>query len=292
LRQNRLVQERRSVDAAVAAALGLEIIGQLAGGEHGALRVRTATGTQQVLKVFGIERAARLETAREMTGHLATIGGAVTGRYTVGVVCGVGYSLHPLFEARVPAVLDDPTAAILLAQWELRQRAAPWPSDWPAEAERALRKGSPFLYAEHAAIRAAGGRAAELLDELTAVEVPRVLRAQDIVHGDYHHENVVVDSEGTATIIDWEDATPGDGRYDLVTLDFWAQVFKGAEVSVTAAARIREALAAEDPCAVAVLRAVFAVHQLWFNAAHRPSRLDECVERVEAHLAPSWRARA
>jgi hypothetical protein len=52
------------------------------------------------------------------------------------------------------------------------------------------------------------------------------------------------------------------------------------------------ALAAEDPCAVAVLRAVFAVHQLWFNAAHRPSRLDECVERVEAHLAPSWRARA
>jgi hypothetical protein len=50
---------------------------------------------------------------------------------------------------------------------------------------------------------------------------------------------------------------------------------------VPAAARIREALAAEDPCAVAVLRAVFAVHQLWFNAAHRPSR-----------LAPSWRARA
>jgi aminoglycoside phosphotransferase (APT) family kinase protein len=274
-------------------ALDLVMQGELEGGEHGALLVRRRNGDLAVLKVFGIERAARLRTAAEMTGHLRALGASAPHGYTAGVVEQRAYSLQDHIDGSVPQMLDDALAEFLLAQWQLRQGAAPATRDWAAEVERALRQGSWFFYAQHEPIRAAGGRASALLDEIVAVGRGRelgALRAGDIVHGDYHHRNLVVGVDGAATIIDWDDAAPGDGRYDLVILAYWTSVYRDVGVRPDAADRIRAAIDAHDPIAIAVLRALFALHLLWFVAAIRPERLPETVAGIEAHLAPSWRA--
>jgi aminoglycoside phosphotransferase (APT) family kinase protein len=61
---------------------------------------------------------------------------------------------------------------------------------------------------------------------LAAVEeigarVPGHLAGDDLVHFDFHPENVLADAAGTVTgVVDWDGASRGDGYLDLYTLRF------------------------------------------------------------------------
>jgi Ser/Thr protein kinase RdoA (MazF antagonist) len=64
---------------------------------------------------------------------------------------------------------------------------------------------------------------AKVLDWIREVgrSVPHRMTGDDLVHCDYHHQNVLVDGAGEITaLIDWDGAHRGDRRFDLVTMRF------------------------------------------------------------------------
>lgn len=282
------------MESDVASALELVVEGALAGGEHGAFAVRSRRGTRLVLKVFDPSWALRLRRSVEVVGAVRGRGIPVPWPYETGVAGAWAYTLQARCRGVVPPVLSDRHAATMLDLWEAQRGAGLDGEDWPPAVERALRAGEVSLWADHGPIRAAGGRAAGLLDEIVDVGArfdAAALCPGDAVHGDWHHQNLLVEGDAVTAIIDWEASRPGDARSDLAYLAFWADVFDGSEVSPEAAARIRTAAAARVGGSVRpALAALVAVHQLWFTSAHRPDRLPGMVELVDHHLAPWWRS--
>jgi hypothetical protein len=68
-----------------------------------------------------------------------------------------------------------------------------------------------------------GRRAARLLAAIEEVgaAVPDFLDGDDLVHYDFHPENVLVDSAGTVTgVVDWDGVSRSNGDLDLCTLRF------------------------------------------------------------------------
>ncbi len=78
----------------------------------------------------------------------------------------------------------------------------PWADRW-----RALAGSSPE----------GAGFVRTALARLRAAPLP-ALPEDDVVHGDLHHGNLLVDGERLTGVVDWDDAGPGDARADLVTL--------------------------------------------------------------------------
>lgn len=65
---------------------------------------------------------------------------------------------------------------------------------------------------------------AKVLDWIHEVgrSVPPRMTGDDLVHLDYHHQNVLVDGDEITGVIDWDGAHRGDRRFDLVTMRFSA----------------------------------------------------------------------
>jgi len=282
------------VEEAVARELGLDVVGRLPGGEHGAWAVVDADGRPLVLKIFPSGERDRLTVAVEIAARLRQRGVPVPHPYRVGTSCSASYTLQQRCEGDVPSILRDTHARQLLALWSRHLHAVPEGSNWAAGVIRALTVGDPSFFADHVPIRAAGPEVAALLDEIVQVGQTAdasLLRGTDGVHGDWHHKNLLVIADHVSTIFDWESARPGDARLDLAYLSFWTDVFDGTEVEPAAAERIRDAAnQAVDPPTRRILSALVALQQLCFTTAHRPARIPEAIGHVQTHLAPWWRA--
>ncbi|WP_235854152.1 aminoglycoside phosphotransferase family protein [Nonomuraea aridisoli] len=75
----------------------------------------------------------------------------------------------------------------------------------------------------HGSLRAYDSRTRRLLDQIEEIghAFPDTLEGDDLVHTDFHPENVLVDETGSVTgVIDWDGATRGDADFDLFTLRF------------------------------------------------------------------------
>jgi aminoglycoside phosphotransferase (APT) family kinase protein len=276
----------------VADELGLEVVGLLPGGEHQVWAVCDGAGAERVLKVFALAERARLDLAIDTAVRVRARGVPVPDPYVVGTVAGCAYTLQARCSGAVPEWLEDAHARQLLDAWESHRDAVAEGSDWPERAVAALCRGDRELFADHGPVRAAGGSAAALLDEIVEVGEsadPSTLRSTDAMHGDWHHRNLLVDGERVTAIIDWENARPGDGRLDLVLLGYWTSVYAGIGVAPRAEARVRAAADRQvEPVARALLSAFIALHQLWFVCAFRPERRTETVDQVRRHLAHHW----
>ena len=279
---------------AVADELGLELQHLLTGGEHGAWAVCDATGTRLVLKVFPRDEHPRLTEAIALANRLRSRGIPVPNTYRAGATASAAYTLQTWCDGGVPPLFLDTHARQLLELWQLQLDAAPALGPWPSDVRRALTVGAPDFFADHTPLRDAGGPVAALLDEIVAVGHGGdigALRAGDVVHGDWHHQNLLVTDDRVTTVFDWESARAGDARLDLVYLNFWADVFEGIEFEPAAVERIRAAVDTYvEPAARRLLSALIALQQLWFIAAHRAHRIDEVIEWTDRHLAPVWRA--
>ncbi|MBB6547404.1 aminoglycoside phosphotransferase (APT) family kinase protein [Nonomuraea rubra] len=78
-------------------------------------------------------------------------------------------------------------------------------------------------YCLHGSLRTYDSRTRHLLDQVEEIgrAFPDALEGDDLVHTDFHPENVLVDAAGTVTgVIDWDGATRGDADFDLHTLRF------------------------------------------------------------------------
>lgn len=273
----------------VAAQLGLVVVGDLSGGEHGALAVDTHHGEALVLKVFPRGQRSRLGDALRVADRVRARGVPIPDPYWVGETHDRAYTLQRRCDGEVPQLFEASHAVQMLQFWQRELDAVPEGGDWPERAVRALQVGDIELWAAHAPIRAVGGDALELLEEIVGIghaADPAVLRRADAMHGDWHHRNVLVEGSIVTASIDWESARAGDARYDLVLLNYWTDTYEGSGVSTAAAQLVRQAVAERvPPDARRLLAALVGLHQLWFVSAHRRERLDDTVDRVRRHLA-------
>ena len=124
---------------------------------------------------------------------------------------------HPLPEA---------IAGRLLALQELQTEPFPatWSGSWPRVVASSVLSGARS-YLRLATLRDHSDGSRELLarcQDAVRRFGDRVQEADAIVHWDFTPDNVLVRDREVCGVIDWEGARPGDVRFDLVTLAFYA----------------------------------------------------------------------
>jgi aminoglycoside phosphotransferase (APT) family kinase protein len=149
------------------------------------------------------------------------------------------------------------------------------------------------LYVNHSVVRAAGSRAAGLLDEIvevgTRVDVAD-FHNDDVVHGDFHHRNILVGGDRVTAVVDWEGARAGDARLDIAKLAFWSETVGRFPAEPDAAIYLKGFAELHIPPAVdAALAGLLALQQVNFAARSRPELREWSLEVVERILAPHWR---
>lgn len=267
----------------VASELGLVVEKRLGGGEFGATLVSRA-GSQLVLKVLpSAGMLAAVTRGSGLANRLRSAGYPAPEYVGVGTFEDSTWTLQRLLPGRIPKVMTGAHAEALLALAERHADFAEETFDWQAAAVRQTRRS----------LAAARGVAPELSGELESV-MDRSggieLRRGDVVHTDFHHRNFLAEGERVTGVFDWEIATPGDWRFDVVTLAFWMAVVP-AGFTEDARVLVRErAQAVCDPATLAFMATVLAARQLEFDARVHPERLDGFRQALELEAAHWWRA--
>ena len=125
---------------------------------------------------------------------------------------------------------------------------------------------------------------APVLDDTADV----VLAQTAIVHGDFHHRNLLVDGDEVTGVFDWEIAGPGDWRFDLVCLAFACQMYpKTVEPAAFSAVMdgVREHC---DAPVAAFLTACQTLRALSMIRAQRPEWIERASRRMQSALACWW----
>lgn len=124
--------------------------------------------------------------------------------------------------------LPESVAAELLALHELQAEVFPqagtWAGSWRRVVASSVLSGARS-YLRLATLRDHSDRSRELLTRCQdAVRRfgERVPEMEAIVHWDFTSDNVLTRDGHVTGVIDWEGARPGDPRFDLVTLAFYA----------------------------------------------------------------------
>ncbi|MEO3871135.1 phosphotransferase [Nonomuraea sp. B12E4] len=187
----------------------LEYEGPCPGGQVGAAYVRWPDGHRSVL-TRGPDVSELLASARAA--------GVPAPRYEL---------VHPpvVVQELLPGTTPHmPTAATVRSMIEVNRRCrgvlAGRP-DLPGLRLHLRADGPGFCL--HGPPRAYDSRTRRLLDQVEEVgrAFPDTLEGEDLVHTDFHPENVLTDAAGTVTgVIDWDGATRGDAGFDLFTLRF------------------------------------------------------------------------
>jgi phosphotransferase family enzyme len=186
--------------------------GPCPGGEVGAAYVRWPDGRRSVLT-----------EGRSRTGpllDLARAAGVPTARYELSAhIDGARVVVQQRLPGTPPAAVD---AALVQAMIGLNLRLTGLLTSYPAAPDVDL-----FLTADgpgfclHAPLREHSRRAGRLLDWIHEVgESTPEAGGDDLVHLDYHTGNVLVSGDRISGVIDWDGASRGDRRLDLVTLRF------------------------------------------------------------------------
>lgn len=183
--------------------------GPCPGGQVGAAYVRWPDGHRSVL--------TRGTDVRELL-EIARAAGIPAPRYEL---------VHPpvVVQELLPgAIAHSPTAATIRSMIEINRRCRgllTGRTDLPAQRLHLRADGPGFCL--HGSLRGYDDRTRRLLDEVEEIgrSFPDTLDGEDLVHPDFHPENVLVDAAGTVTgVIDWDGACRGDADFGLCTLRF------------------------------------------------------------------------
>jgi hypothetical protein len=201
--------------------LALEYEGPCPGGAVGAGYVRWPDGRPAVLTFMpGSGGRGRVE---EIAGMLAVAGahGLPVPEYQLVVeIPEAIVVLQQRLPGATPDRLDRPLADRMVA---LDDRFAGLlaGTGFPTAELYLDRSGPGFCL--HEPLAGYDAETAKVLDWIREVgrSVPPRMTGDDLVHGDYHQQNVLVDADGGITgVIDWDGAHRGDHRFDLVTMRF------------------------------------------------------------------------
>ena len=136
------------------------------------------------------------------------------------------YTVQEVVDGEVPPVLRFEHVRELVALWSVHQNVAITVGHsgggWAENVVRGLRVGTEAVYVDHQVLRASSDRRVQrVLDAAIAIGMrtdPGIFRTGDVVHGDFHHRNLLVRGDHVVAVFDWEGAHPGDARTDLMTL--------------------------------------------------------------------------
>ncbi|MFC7620566.1 aminoglycoside phosphotransferase family protein [Microlunatus sp. GCM10028923] len=200
--------------------LGLTIERRLDGGVFGATLVRSPGAARAVLKLLPDRVAPSLDAVAEaaaLAGGLRGAGYPIPAVLDLGLVDGTVFTLQEYVAGEVPDRITEPVAARLVELWDLHREAAPDTDDaWAVRLVDEIRAGVELRP------QLSDPRAVAVLDRAVAIgrsADPDGFRTGDVVHGDFHTGNVLVDDHGRlAAVIDWEGTRIGDARFDLVRL--------------------------------------------------------------------------
>jgi aminoglycoside phosphotransferase (APT) family kinase protein len=238
----------------VAAEIGVVLVGRPRHGANaGAYAVRTADGTDAVLKIV---TDAPEESA--LVAALRTRGYPIPAVMRSGTIGDVAYELTELVDG---APVDQPAIEQLRAVEDLiaRQRDIGLGSgDWIEHMVTSVTAGCSG-YCEHAAMRSHSEATRALLERLRRLADARRdvdVRTVDAVHYDFSPYNVLVRGDDVTGVVDWDGARLGDAAFDLVTLAFYTYDIEVRDALVAAAGARTSAPALELYAAHMVLRQV------------------------------------
>lgn len=202
------------------AGVRLEVEGPCPGGQVGAAYVRWPDGRRSVLTLAppGAAAVARRTDALLAVGRAH---GVPAPRYAmVQELPHATVIVQEVLPGTPPAALGRRTVESMI-EVNQRCRGILADRDDPAPSLYLREDGPGFCL--HQPLAAYGRRTARLLAEIEQVgaAVPERLAGTDLVHFDFHPENVLVDGAGTVTgVVDWDGAGRSHGYFDLYTLRF------------------------------------------------------------------------
>jgi Phosphotransferase enzyme family len=212
-----------AVLAELAAAAGVRLTadGSPPGGQIGACYVRWPDGHRSVLTCLPAERRAWADQGAELAG-VARAAGVPAPRYElVAELPDVVAVVQELLPGTAPTMVTRPMVESMVELHSRLRGLLAGRADLPM-APLYLRTDGPG-FCLHGPMATCDRRTAQLLAEVEAVgaELPERLAGDDIVHFDFHTENVLVDHAGTVTgVVDWDGAARAHGALDLMTLRF------------------------------------------------------------------------
>ncbi len=267
----------------LAAELGLTVERRLGGGEFGATLVRRGD-SDLVLKVIGLPGWLPVVTRGSGIANRLRSAGYPAPEYVgVGTFEESTWTLQRLLPGRVPGVMTAAHAEAMLALAERHAGFAEGTFDWQTAAARQTQRS---LGVARAATPELVAELEQVMKRTAGIE----LRRGDVVHSDFHHRNFLAEGVRVTGVFDWEIASPGDWRFDVVTLAFWTSVVPaGSSEDATRLVRSKaEALC--EPGALAFMVAALTARQLDFDVRVHPERLPGFQGALERTVAPWWRA--
>jgi hypothetical protein len=195
-------------------------------GEQGAFALLDTWGRQGVLKwQSGAPDLHRAQQIRVITDLLCTHGYPAPRYLVIGSTPEGVYSIQ---ETLPGAPAGQLTTAHLTRLLELnalqRGQGIAGLRDWHTEAIQTVLCGGDG-YCLHTSLQHHTQRTAHLLTELqrlVAINRDEPHRANDLVHGDFQHANILVHNDQISGIIDWQEPGCGDCSFDLTTLLFYS----------------------------------------------------------------------
>ena len=207
----------------LARATGIELVnaGGCRSGQIGACYVGWPDGHQSVLTCRPRGQLAAARQAKALTA-VGRAGGIPAPRYElVAELPGATAIVQELLPGIPPAAVTRRTVESMVEVNRHCRGLLANRSDLPAPSLYLLADGPGFcLHGPMAVYDRRTTRLLQAVEEIGAA-VPERLAGDDLVHFDFHPENVLVDASGTVTgVIDWDGASRSDGVLDLVTLQF------------------------------------------------------------------------
>lgn len=206
-------------------ALGLRSCRRLAGGENGAYEAWTTAGVHVVVKVMPWwQDLASVRQAVDFAENLRSDGYPAPRYLAVESVDESVATVQEFIQGCVPSQLSTGLLTRMLELWRQHQ-----------DVTATLSGATPAAVRAELATDFDNGikQADELLAKLDDPPVSHVLRRSreiltnhqldvfrtgDVVHNDFHHANLLVRDEEIVAILDWEQATAGDARADILRL--------------------------------------------------------------------------
>ena len=246
------------------------IVGCYAQGESGAAsRVEDASGNRYVLKC-GATAGGEVGDAHfpGITTRLRSLGYPAPEYVAVGIAAETWYLLHTAMPGE--PIADRVSLALLpqiLRLNDLQRGQGVSTDDDPDRIVRGVMEGHTG-YCIIETLQSYSTESAAILDRLQRIveaHASECPRRSDIVHWDFHNNNVLMENDCVSGVIDWEGSYSGDCAFDLATMLFYTWRFRDFREALGSALLQRTTKGA-----VAVYLAHMIVRQLDWSMRHHP----------------------
>lgn len=263
-------------------ALGLRIVRRFDASTFGAALVEGRGDEPLVLKASSdLTLAKEWATGAVMAARLRARGYPASNYLETGTTDRVTWSLQAVLPGRVPSMFTVGHAEQLIALACQHDIDAGDRRPWDELAREAS-------WRAHAEVGPLPDRFDETL-RATLTETEDLSLAQStIVHGDFHHRNLVVHDGRVTGVFDWDIASPGEWRFDLVNLAFACQMYPKTcepDALATVVAAVHEHC---DAPTAAFLTACQTLRALSMLRNRRPAWVEPASRRMQATLVQWW----